>query len=40
MMKICWTAHQKDKTIWHRREGTQGLNAQGRGRQLDTDETH
>ena len=27
-------------TIWHRRKGTQGLNTQGRGRQLDTGETH
>ena len=25
----------KDKTVWHRKKGTRGLNAQGRGRQLD-----
>ena len=37
--KITLTAHWKE-TIWGLREGTQGLNAQGRGRQSDTGETH
>ena len=30
----------KDKAIWRRTKGTQALNTQGAGKQLDTDETH
>ena len=50
MTKLCLLKNPHDfcffnllisyQAIWHRRKGIQGLNTQGRGRQLDTCETH
>ena len=39
---IRWIAHNEDKTMSHKaqKKGTQGLNTQGRGTQLNTGQTY
>ena len=37
---VRWTAHQKGKTMWHRRKEKQRLNKRGTGRQLNTGGTN